>query len=78
MAEEISLVNLADDKTGNVQRIVAGRNAVMRLSGLGITPGTVIKRLSSAPFRGPIQIEVRGTRLAIGRGLASKIIIITK
>jgi Fe2+ transport system protein FeoA len=40
---------------------------------MGITPGAEIIILSQAPFQGPIQIGLRGTRLAIGRGLANKI-----
>ncbi len=70
-----SLIDLHNEELGEVVHINAGCRATQRLSGLGITPGTVIKRLSSAPFRGPIQIEVRKTRLAIGRGLASKIFL---
>ncbi len=60
---------------GKVIHISAGFRATQRLSGMGITPGTIIEKLSSAPFQGPIQIALRGTRLAIGRGLANKIII---
>jgi hypothetical protein len=31
---------------------------------------TVVER---APFRGPVLVEVNGSRLALGRGIASKI-----
>ena len=58
-----------------VAHIRAGFKATQRLSGMGITPGTEIQVLSQAPFRGPIQILVRGTRLAIGYGLAMKIFV---
>ncbi|MBD3353071.1 MAG: ferrous iron transport protein A [Candidatus Lokiarchaeota archaeon] len=61
--------------SGVVVQVNAGRRAVQRLSGLGITPGTEITKMSQAPFRGPVQISVRGSRLALGRGLAHKIII---
>jgi ferrous iron transport protein A len=56
-----------------VNHINAGFSATQRLTGLGITPGTEITMISSAPFGGPIQITIRGTKLAIGRGLARKI-----
>ena len=56
-----------------VVHIRAGFKATQRLSGMGITPGTQIKIISQAPFRGPIQFLIRGTRLVIGCGLASKI-----
>ncbi|MHA1341064.1 MAG: FeoA family protein [Promethearchaeota archaeon] len=55
--------------------INAGRGAVRRLSGLGLVPGTIITKISEAPLRGPVQISVRNTRLAIGRGLAHKVLV---
>ena len=70
---ENSLENLTVNQTGIVDHINAGFKATQRLTGLGITPGTKITMISSAPFGGPIQITLRGTKLAIGRGLARKI-----
>ena len=72
---EIPLINIPFNTNVNVVHIRAGFKATQRLSGMGITPGTQIKILSQAPFRGPIQIMVRGTRLAIGYGLAMKIFV---
>lgn len=73
----VHLAEIPTNCSAQVVGIEAGRRATQRLSGLGITPGTVIKRLSSAPFHGPIQVAVRGTRLALGRGLAAKILVKT-
>jgi len=72
---EIPLINIPFDTNVIVAHIRAGFKATQRLSGMGITPGIQIKVLSQAPFRGPIQILVRGTRLAIGYGLAMKIFV---
>ncbi len=72
---EIPLINIPFDTNVIVAHIRAGFKATQRLSGMGITPGTQIKIISQAPFRGPIQIMVRGTRLAIGYGLAMKIFV---
>jgi len=46
-----------------------------RLEDMGLTPGTRIKVVRSAPFHGPIEIHVRGSRLAIGRGMAKRILM---
>jgi len=46
-----------------------------RLMDMGLTPGTKVMVLRSAPFHGPILVSVRGTRLALGRGLAEKILV---
>ena len=51
---------------------------VKRLTDLGLTPGTKITVVKSAPFNGPLEISVRGSRLAIGRGMASRIIVDAK
>ncbi len=62
--EEVSIIN-----------VNAGHGAKRRLANLGLVPGTVIKKKLEAPFRGPIEIFVKGTKLVIGRGLASKILV---
>lgn len=69
------LTHLEKDKTVIIASINAGMGATRRLTSLGLTPGTKITKISSAPFQGPIQLKVRNTRLAIGRGLASKIMV---
>ena len=58
-----------------VRGVNAGRGAKMRLAHLGIVPGVKIIKKKSAPFRGPINIIVKGTSLVLGRGLASKILV---
>ena len=51
---------------------------VKRLMEMGLTPGTVIEMVKSAPFKGPTEILVRGSRLALGRGMSDKIFVETK
>ncbi|MCD6312582.1 MAG: ferrous iron transport protein A [Thaumarchaeota archaeon] len=52
--------------------------AVKRLADLGILTGTRIKVVRKAPFGGPIEIEVGGSRFMIGRGLAEMILVEVK
>ena len=49
-----------------------------RLSDLGLTPGTQVTVVKSAPFNGPLEVSVRGSRLAIGRGMANRILVDVK
>ena len=51
---------------------------IKRLTDLGLTPGTKITMVKSAPFRGPLEVCVRGSRLAIGRGMANRILVDVK
>ena len=48
---------------------------IKRLTDLGLTPGTNVTVVKSAPFNGPLEVTVRGSRLAIGRGMASRILV---
>ena len=57
---------------------VTPERCIKRLTDLGLTPGTEITVVKSAPFNGPLEICVRGSRLAIGRGMASRIIVDAK
>ena len=58
-----------------VLRVNVGYHAKRRLACLGIIPGVKIKIKRIAPFRGPVELIVKGTSLVIGRGLAFKIIV---
>ncbi len=55
-----------------------GHHAKRRLANLGIIPGVQIIKRKAAPFRGPIEIIVKGSLLVIGRGLAARIIVINE
>ncbi|KKM86109.1 hypothetical protein LCGC14_1282340 [marine sediment metagenome] len=46
-----------------------------RLANLGLFPGAKIMKKKDAPFRGPLEVMVKGSSLVIGRGLASKITV---
>jgi Fe2+ transport system protein FeoA len=46
-----------------------------RLNDLGLTPGTKVTVIKSVPFNGPLEVSVRGSRLAIGRGMANRILV---
>jgi Fe2+ transport system protein FeoA len=54
---------------------VRGRHGlVSRLSSLGFTPGAKVTMVQNFG-RGPIIVMVRGTRIALGRGEAQKVIV---
>ena len=49
-----------------------------RLEDMGLTPGTRVTVVKSAPFRGPLEVYVRGSRLAIGKRMAERIFVEVK
>jgi Fe2+ transport system protein FeoA len=69
---------LTECSTGAEVEVVsvnAVRGAKQRLANLGIVPGVTIKKSRAAPFRGPVEIIVKGTQIVLGRGLAAKVLV---
>jgi len=62
-------------RTNPADRRGKGWGFLKRLVDMGLTPGTKITVIKSAPFGGPIEIYVRGSRLALGRGMATRIFV---
>jgi Fe2+ transport system protein FeoA len=62
-------------KAGNGRGRGRGWGFEKRLMDMGLTPGTKVTVVKSAPFHGPIEILVRGSRLALGRGMAERIFV---
>jgi len=71
----ISLIELQDGQSGTIVSLNGSRNLTKRLADLGISPGTFITVLRRSLFSGPVQIEVSGSKLVLGRRLASKIFV---
>lgn len=71
-------LSLASARRGSrveVLEIAGGRTAVRTLAQLGIRPAVVVHVLRAAPLGGPVLVESNGGRVAIGRGLARKILV---
>jgi ferrous iron transport protein A len=73
--EQPVLTDLEDGQTGIIISVLGGRILTKRLADLGMTTGTEIKVIRRTLFSGPVQVEVSGSRLVLGKGLASKIMV---
>lgn len=73
--EVISLTSLFEGERGVLTNAFGGFGLVRRLAEMGLTPGVEIRLLRKCPFSGPLQIEVRGSVLALGYGVASKVFV---
>ena len=56
-----------------VIRFDGGHRIRAHLNTLGIHIGDWLTVVERAPFHGPVLVEVNGSRLALGRGIAAKI-----
>lgn len=72
------LTEIKEGEVGIIVSVIGGEKATKRLADLGLTPGTKIKVVRKALFSGPLQIEVCDSKLVIGWGLASKIMVAPK
>lgn len=70
-----NLANLRKESSCYVISISAGGKSAQRLRDMGLTDGTRIIVTQHAPFKGPLEILVRGTRLAVSRNLAKHIVV---
>ena len=69
------LSHLKPGEEGDVAFVRGGSNACQRILDMGLTKGTKVKVTKAAPFNGPIEVSVRGTSLALGRGLAGRVFV---
>lgn len=75
-SEELcALTELAEGTKGIMVKALGGYGLVRRLAEMGLTPGTEIKLVKKGSFGGPVEVEVRGVALALGRGVASKVLV---
>lgn len=72
------LSNMKNGEVGKIAFIRGGDRACQRLLDMGLTNGAEIKVLNAAPFKGPIQVNVRGSTLALGRGLSNHVYVTIK
>lgn len=70
----IPLSELSPGEGGVVEAIYGGRGMLTRLSSLGVTVGAEISVIQNASI-GPVLISVRGVRVAVGRGMAGRILV---
>jgi len=62
-------------QSGKVVEIQGGHGMVNRLSALGIRPGKRITKVGAMLMRGPVTIQVDRAQVAVGFGMASRIIV---
>ena len=62
-------------QSGMVIEVSGGHGLVHRLEVLGIRPGKRITKVSSMFMRGPVTLQVDRSQVAIGYGMAGRILV---
>lgn len=73
--KQITLRQMRAGQSGIVFQIQGGHGLINRLSALGIRPGQRITKVGSTFMRGPVTIRVGNAQVALGFGMANKIIV---
>ena len=73
--DKTDLTQLNQGQTAVIIDIRGGYGLSRRLEIMGIKSGVTITKVSSQLMRGPITVQVGNSRIAIGFGMARKIIV---
>ena len=68
-----SLAELAIGGRANVSAVVGSDEVAIRLLEMGLTPGTEVSVVGSAPLGDPLELELRGYRLSVRRSEAARV-----
>lgn len=74
----ISLVDMKPGESGVVREIEGGYGAAKRLRSMGIRTGKKIKKERGHSRKGPQAVSIDNFKIAIGFGMAAKIIVEVK
>lgn len=67
------LSQLKPNETAKIVQVKKGCPLYVRLLDLGLVPGTEVSLLHAAPFRGPVEVYLRGYHLTLRRSDAAMI-----
>lgn len=71
----MNLLEINNGKWVKVVGLAGGRGMDRRLAQLGFLPGNKIRIIRSAPFHGPLLLDVEGREIVLGKRVAAKIIV---
>ncbi|HLV10386.1 MAG TPA: FeoA family protein [Halanaerobiales bacterium] len=73
--QHFSLNQLRIGEKGEIIELMGGYGVKKRLNALGIREGKEVTKISSSFLKGPVTIQAGQSRIAIGYGMAEKILI---
>ena len=71
----LDLTQVKTGQTGKVIEIQGGQGLIRRLESMGVRQGKKITKISAQFLRGPQTLKVDNLQVAIGFGMAKKILI---
>jgi DtxR family transcriptional regulator, Mn-dependent transcriptional regulator len=71
----VSISALKENQKGTVAFIRGDKKILRRLLDLGLTPGTRVSVTRVAPMKGPVELSIRGSKLALGDEIACNVFV---
>ena len=71
----VDLTQMQPGETGIVKDIQGGQGFVRKLQSMGVRPQKKITKVSSHFWRGPQTVEVDNIQIAVGFGMAKRILV---
>ena len=75
MKKVTNLAAMVPGEEGRITGLTSGPGLVRRLEEIGIRSGQHVIKVSGMPLRGPVVVQVGGTRVALGHGMARKVAV---
>jgi ferrous iron transport protein A len=73
--KQLTVRRMESGQSGTVVGVTGGHGLSRRLEAMGIRPGRKITKVGSMLFRGPVTLKIDHTQIAIGFGMANKIVV---
>jgi len=71
----VSLLELAKGQSAKIVAIEGGEASQAKLKNLGLRQGVTVKKIRDMFTHGPIIVKAGQTEIALGRGMAAKVIL---
>lgn len=71
----MTLEQLVPGSRARIIDVHGGRGLCRHLQQMGLHRGDVLSLKGTGAFRGPVLIEVHGSQIALGRGVARRVIV---
>jgi len=73
--KRLTLARMQTGQNGIVVEVLGGGGMARRLGTLGIRPGQRLTKVGSMLMRGPVTVQVGNARVAVGFGMANRVVM---
>ena len=73
--KKITLLQMKINQKGKIADICGGQELLSRLMSMGLYPGREITKVGQMALKGAVTIEVGRSLIALGHGMAAKVIL---